>query len=87
MEKNKKKENSWYHNGSKIVNVIILTILLIIVCSQSFANSNGFSLTLFGSVINHNSVYLFVLIYFILIRFNFGKKYFNYLNLILIFLY
>lgn len=87
MEKNKKKENLWYHNGSKIVNMIILTILLIIVCSQSFANSNGFSLTLFGSVINHNSVYLFVLIYFILIRFNFGKKYFNYLNLILIFLY
>ena len=87
MEKNKKKENSWDQNGSKIVNVIILTILLILVCSQSFANSNGFSLTLFGSVINHNSVYLFVLIYFILIRFNFGKKYFNYLNLILIFLY
>ncbi len=55
--------------------------------SQSFANSNGFSLTLFGSVINHNSVYLFVLIYFILIKFSFGKKYFNYLNLILIFLY
>ena len=30
---------------------------------------------------------MFVLIYFILLKFDFGKKYFNYLNLLLIFLY
>lgn len=77
----------WYNDANKVVNLIIITILLIIVFSQSFATSNGFSLTLLGSIINHNSTYLFVLIYFILLKFKFGRKYFNYLNLILIFLY
>ena len=87
MEKKKDKELVWYNDATKVVNLIILTILLVIVFSQSFANTSDFSLKLFGSIINHNSVYLFVLIYFILLKFNFGKKYFNYLNLILIFLY
>lgn len=87
MEKDIKKEEKWYNQGGKVVNLILLTILLIIIFSQSFATTEGFSLTLFGSIINHNSVYLFVLIYFILLKFNFGKKYFNYLNLILILLY
>lgn len=87
MEKNEKKENAWYNNGNKLVDLILATILLIIIFSQSFATTGGFSLTLFGSIINHNSVYLFVLIYFILLKFSFGKRYFNYLNLILIFLY
>ena len=87
MEKNEKKENAWYNNGNKLVDLILATILLIIIFSQSFATTGGFSLTLFGSIINHNSVYLFVLIYFILLKFSFGKRYFNYLNLVLIFLY
>ena len=87
MEKKEKKENAWYNNGNKLVNLILATILLIIIFSQSFATTGGFSLTLFGSIINHNSVYLFVLIYFILLKFSFGKRYFNYLNLVLIFLY
>ena len=87
MEKNKKKETTWFNDGKKLVDLIIVTILLIIIFSQSFATTGGFSLTLFGSIINHNSVYLFVLIYFILLKFDFGKKYFNYLNLLLIFLY
>ena len=87
MGKNKKKENTWFNDGNKIVDLILVTILLIIIFSQSFATTGGFSITLFGSIINHNSVYLFVLIYFILLKFQFGKKYFNYLNLILIFLY
>ena len=87
MKENKNENLTWYNNGNKLVDMILVTILLIIIFSQSFATSGGFSLTLFGSIINHNSVYLFVLIYFILLKFEFGKKYFNYLNLILIFLY
>ena len=87
MENKKDKGLVWYNDATKVVNLIILTILLVIVFSQSFAATSEFSLKLFGSIINHNSVYLFVLIYFILLKFNFGKKYFNYLNLILIFLY
>lgn len=87
MKENKKENLVWYNNGNTLIDMILVTILLIIIFSQSFATSGGFSLTLFGSIINHNSVYLFVLIYFILLKFEFGKKYFNYLNLILIFLY
>lgn len=84
-----KKDNKsiWYDNGNIITNLIIIAILLIIFSSQSFANNTAFSFTLIGSVINHNSIYLFVLIYFILLKFSFGKSYFNYLNLLLIFLY
>lgn len=84
-----KKDNKsiWYDNGNIITNLIIIAILLIIFSSQSFANNTTFSFTLIGSVINHNSIYLFVLIYFILLKFSFGKRYFNYLNLLLIFLY
>ena len=87
MKNNNSKELTWYNNASKVVNLILGTILLVIVFSQSFAANSDFSLKLFGSIINHNSVYLFVLIYFILLKFNVGKKYFNYLNLLLIFLY
>lgn len=84
-----KKDNKsiWYDNGNILTNLIIIAILLIIFSSQSFANNTAFSFTLIGSVINHNSIYLFVLIYFILLKFSFGKRYFNYLNLLLIFLY
>ena len=40
-----------------------------------------------SSIINHNSIYLVSLIYFILIRVKFGKKYFDYLNVIIFVFY
>lgn len=78
---------SWYDSGNIVTSLIISVILLIIVCSQSFAISGDNSLALFGSVINHNSIYLLVLVYFIFLKTTFGKKYFNYLNVCLIFIY
>ena len=84
---NKKKEIKWYDSGHTITNMIIATILLIIICSQSYAVSGEFSLAFFGSVINHNSIYLLILVYFVLLKFNIGKKYFNYLNVLLVFIY
>ena len=87
MEKESKKNLKWYDSANTITNTIIAVILIIIICSQSFAIIGDFSLTLLGSIINHNSIYLFILIYFILLKFSFGKKYFNYLNLFFIFLY
>ena len=42
---------------------------------------------IFRSIINHNSIYLVSLIYFILIRVKFGKKYFDYLNVIMFIFY
>lgn len=83
---NKKKIEKWYDNGFIIDLLIIFVIFLIIISSQSFANGE-LSFALFSSVINHNSIYLLVLVYFILLNFSFGKKYFNYLNIFLIFIY
>ena len=82
----KKKKLEWYNNGNTITSLIIAIIVGIIVCSQSFAN-NEFSMVLFSSVINRNSIYLLVLIYFVFLKFSFGRKYFNYLNVFLSFIY
>lgn len=88
MEKeNNNQELNWYDSGNIITSLIIGVILLVIVCSQSFAASGNSSLALFGSVINHNSIYLLVLVYFIALKTREGKRYFNYLNVILIFIY
>ena len=81
-----KKVENWYDSADIITCLIITTIFLSIICSQSFANGE-FSFTLFSSVINRNSIYLLILIYFVLLRFSFGKRYFNYLNIFLIFVY
>ena len=81
------KKKKWYDEANTITSMIIGTIVLIIVFSQSFALGRNGSLELFTSIINHNSVYLFILIYFILIKFYVGKRYFNYLSVLLIFIY
>jgi len=81
------KKNKWYDSGNQIINLITAVIFIIIISSQSFAVGQTFSLQLLNSIINHNSIYLFVLVYFIFIKFNFGKKYFNYLNVVLFFIY
>ena len=80
------KKTKWYDSANTITSLIIGTIVLIIVFTQSFALGRNGSIELFTSIINHNSTYLFVLVYFILLKFSFGKKYFNYLSLLLIFL-
>ncbi len=88
MKEGKNKNDlKWYDSGSIITSLIVGVIALIIICSQSFAFSGDTSLTLFGSIINHNSIYLLVVIYFIFLKLRFGKKYFNYLNVFLIFIY
>lgn len=85
-EKNNLKKE-WYDNAGIVTNLIIGIIFAIIICSQAFAISGGVSLELFSSIINHNSIYLFILIYFILLKTYFGKKYFNYINILLVFIY
>ncbi|MBQ6323273.1 MAG: YtxH domain-containing protein [Bacilli bacterium] len=87
MNKKDNKNIKWYDSGNTITSLIIVTILIIIVSSQSFSVRADSSLALFSSIINHNSIYLLVLIYFIFLKFHFGKKYFNYLNVVLMFIY
>lgn len=82
----KKKPLKWYDSGHMITTLILVVIITIIVMSQSYANGE-LTFALLSSVINHNSIYLLIFVYFILLKFSFGKKYFNYLNVFLIFIY
>lgn len=86
-KKTKKEIIEWYDNPNFISNLMIVLIFSIIVCSQSFAIGDNNSLQLFGSIINYNTVYILVLIYFLSLKTTMGKKYFNYLNLFVIFIY
>ena len=85
--KDKKQNIKWYDSANMITTLIIIVIGLIIICSQSFTLGKDSSFALFTSVINHNSVYLFILIYFVLLKFYIGKRYFNYLSVLIIFIY
>ncbi|MBR1936374.1 MAG: YtxH domain-containing protein [Bacilli bacterium] len=82
---NTKKKLEWYNVGNIVVNLIIIVICLVILVTQALANKEGWMFT--GSVINHNSIYFLILIYFALLKTHFGKKYFNYLNIFLLFIY
>lgn len=87
MEK-KKNKVLWYDNSNIITSAIIGLIIFIIILSQSFAVNNELStILIFRDIINHNINYILILIYFIFLKFSFGKKYFNYLNVFLSLLY
>lgn len=88
----KKKSGSvtlqWYNNPKIISNIIMGLILIIVILSQSFAIKQGLNANdIFRNLLNHNSIYLIVFVYFISLRTMFGKKYFNYFNVFLILLY
>lgn len=85
-KRNKNSSLKWYDNAHFVTNLIIVIISIFIIASQSLANGE-LSFALFSSVINHNSIYILVLLYFILLKFSFGKKIFNYMNVILVFIY
>ena len=82
------KEKDFFDSPSMITFIIIGLLIILIILSQSFAiQSHLGAADIFRSIINHNSIYLLSLIYFILIRVKFGKKYFDYLNVILFVFY
>ena len=84
MDLNKEKVK-WYDSGHTITNIIIATIFIILLGSQSFIQGETWSLA--GSIINHNSIYFLVLIYFVSLKFRSGRKYFIYFNIYLIIIY
>ena len=73
-KKAKKEVVEWYDNPNFISNLMITLIFCIVICSQSFAIGDNNSLQLFGSIINHNTVYILVLIYFLSLKVTAGKK-------------
>ena len=75
----------WYDNPGIITNIIIALIAIIIILSQSFAINNNLSTqAILSSIINHNSVYLIVLVYFVALKTRVGKRYFDFLNVFLV---
>lgn len=85
---NKEKTIEWYDNPGIVTSMIIALITVIIILSQSFAINNGLSSRdILRSLLNHNSIYLIVLVYFVSLKTHTGKKNFNFLNLFLILLY
>ena len=84
----KKEKESIFNNAYDITSIILGLIILIILLSQSWAiSSNVSAIIMFRSILNHNSIYFLLLIYFIGIKTNVGKKYFDHLNLFLMLLY
>ena len=85
---NKSKEKDFFDSPSMITYILIGLLVVLIILSQSFAiQSHMAAGDIFRSIINHNSIYLISLIYFILIRVKFGKKYFDYLNVVMFVFY
>ena len=91
MTKETKKEIKmveWYNNPNLITTLAISVLFLIIVLSQSFAiQSNLDTNAILRNLLNHNSLYLLGLVYFIPLKTLSGKKYFNFLNIFLIIVY
>ena len=85
---NKSNEKDFFDSPSMITYILIGLLVVLIILSQSFAiQSHMAAGDIFRSIINHNSIYLISLIYFILIRVKFGKKYFDYLNVVMFVFY
>lgn len=75
----------WYDNADLVTSLIIGVITILIILSQSFAVQNQIgAVNMLRSLLNHNSFYLFSLVYFILIKTDVGKRNFNILNIIFI---
>lgn len=90
MKKNEKQEEmiSWYDQPNFITTLIITVLVTIIILSQSFAIKNNLDTNdILRSLLNHNSIYILGLIYFIPLKTLSGKKYFNYLNVFLTLIY
>lgn len=85
---NKDKNVFWYDDGGKLTTVLVGLILLIIILSQSFAINNNLSaIDIFSNIINHNTIYLLMLVYFVTLKTFIGKKYFNHINCLVILMY
>lgn len=84
----KKEEIEWYNNPNFITTIAITLLALIIILSQSFAVKNNLGTNdILRNLLNHNSIYLLGLLYFVPLKTASGKRYFNYLNVFLMIVY
>ena len=83
-----KKNKEWYDNSRIISLLAIISSLIVVGIGQSLTIKMGFSTGgVFSNRLNANFMYLIMALYFALINFKIGKKYFNYLNLGIIILH
>ncbi len=81
-------EKEWFDSPNIITYIMTGLLIIIIVLSQSFAIQNHLGAAeILRSIFNYNSIYVIALAYFILIRTKTGKRYFDYLNVIMAILY
>lgn len=81
----KKKSIEWYNNPNVITWLIIGTIGFIILSSQSFsADGEITALALVQNILNHNINYMIMFVYFVSLKTKFGKKYFDYSNILML---
>lgn len=79
------KEKDWFDSPRMVTYVIIGLLIVLIILSQSFAiNSQLGTSDIIRSILNHNSIYVLTLIYFVVLHFKVGKKYFDHLNVIML---
>ena len=79
------KEKDWFDSPRMVTYIIIGLLIVLIILSQSFAiNSQLGTADIIRSILNHNSIYVLTLIYFVLLHFKIGKKYFNHLNVLML---
>ena len=79
------KEKDWFDSPRLVTYVIIGLLIVLIILSQSFAiNSQLGTSDIIRSILNHNSIYVLTLIYFVLLHFKVGKKYFDHLNVLML---
>ena len=79
------KEKDWFDSPRMVTYVIIGLLIVLIILSQSFAiNSQLGTSDIIRSILNHNSIYVLTLIYFVMLHFKVGKKYFDNLNVIML---
>ena len=82
------KEKEWYDNPNLLTNILIGLIAIIIIFSQTFAVRNNLGAEdIFRSLLNYNSIYILMLIYFILLKTRVGRRYFNFLIILIILIY
>lgn len=79
------KEKDWFDSPRMVTYVIIGLLIVLIILSQSFAiNSQLGTSDIIRTILNHNSIYVLTLIYFVMLHFKVGKKYFDHLNVIML---
>lgn len=82
---NKQEKIEWYNNPSIISWVLIVIFSLTILTSQSFSADGSIdALKLVQNILNHNITYMIMIVYFVLLHTKFGKKYFDYSNVLMI---